>query len=85
VADRFWPYVQIDIWRIHRGGKATNVAKQIAVGQTIDPCKDLDQVASSESVATLGSEDLVVGRSQPISIRQSDGSVLNGADNLACK
>jgi hypothetical protein len=84
VSERFWPYVQIDIWRVHRGGIGANVAKQVDIGQTIDPCNDLGQAASSEKVAP-GSEDHVVGRSEPISIRQSDGSVLQGADNCACK
>ncbi|KAH6632898.1 hypothetical protein C7974DRAFT_433112 [Boeremia exigua] len=80
--NRFWPYVQIDVWRVNSGGKATNVAKQVAAGQVINPCNDLNQVASTETV-TLGSENVGVGRSQPFAILQSNGVVLQGGGNCA--
>ena len=83
--DRFWPYVQIDIWRVNSAGRATNVADQVPIGQTINPCNGFGQVTSSEAVSSLGSEDLGVGRTQPISILMSNGLVLRGGESCACE
>lgn len=77
-----WPYVQIDIWRNNHDGKTVNVAKQVAAGQVINPCNDLNQVSSTETV-DLGSENVGVGRSQPFSIRDSDNLAVH--TNCVCE
>jgi hypothetical protein len=78
-----WTYAQIDIWRVNRGGRAENVAKQVAAGQVINPCNDLNPVSSTETV-TLGSENVGVGRGQPIVIVDSDGGVASRGNGV-CK
>jgi hypothetical protein len=79
---RAWPYVQIDIWRVNFGDSVQNVAKQVAAGQVIDPCNDLNQVSGAEPVA-LGSENVDVGRNQPFAITYSNNVLFQ--DNCVCK
>lgn len=79
---RIWLYIQIDMWRRNSGGRTENVAKQVAAGQVIDHCNDLNLVSSTETV-TLGSENVGVGRSQPFAIL--DGNNVVGQGDCVCE